>query len=118
MKKIHIQLPEGLHYLEDCEWLESEIYKYGTCILNNHVTGQGRRAYALEVEASGGFFHAHRRMLAIVLRPEETALFGRGKKEDDAASGGYGELFELFCQKQLKKASRMLPNSICPDYLK
>ncbi len=41
MKKFYIQLPEGLHYLEDCKWLESEFFKYGTCILNKYVTGCG-----------------------------------------------------------------------------
>lgn len=41
MNKFYIDLPEGLHFLEDCRDLESRIYQYGTCILNKYVTGCG-----------------------------------------------------------------------------
>ncbi|MCR4564766.1 MAG: hypothetical protein K5651_01610 [Bacteroidales bacterium] len=41
MKKIHIDLPEGLHFLEDYKELEPQILSYGTCVLNKVVTGCG-----------------------------------------------------------------------------
>lgn len=41
MQKNYIDLPEGLHFLEDCRDLEFRIYQYGTCILNKYVTGCG-----------------------------------------------------------------------------
>ena len=41
MNKYFIDLPEGLHYLEDNKELESQLYQYGTCILNKYVTGCG-----------------------------------------------------------------------------
>ena len=41
MQKCFIDLPEGLHYLEDYGELESKLFNYGTCILNKAVTGCG-----------------------------------------------------------------------------
>jgi hypothetical protein len=41
MKKSFIQLPEGLHYLEDYKELEPQILSYGTCVLDKAVTGCG-----------------------------------------------------------------------------
>ena len=41
MQKYFIDLPEGLHYLEDYGELESRLFKHGTCILNKAVTGCG-----------------------------------------------------------------------------
>lgn len=41
MYKYIINLPEGLHYLEDYKELEPMLFNYGTCILNKAVTGCG-----------------------------------------------------------------------------
>ena len=41
MIKHYIDLPEGLHFLEDYGELESKLFNYGTCILNKAVTGCG-----------------------------------------------------------------------------
>ena len=48
MKKFYIQLPEGLHYLEDYKELEPMLFNYGTCILNKAVTGCGATTMFLD----------------------------------------------------------------------
>jgi len=48
MIKHYIQLPEGLHYLEDYKELEPMLFNYGTCILNKAVTGCGATTMFLD----------------------------------------------------------------------
>ncbi len=48
MIKHYIQLPEGLHFLEDYKELEPMLFNYGTCILNKAVTGCGATTMFLD----------------------------------------------------------------------
>ena len=48
MNKYFINLPEGLHYLEDYKELEPMLFNYGTCILNKAVTGCGATTMFLD----------------------------------------------------------------------
>ena len=48
MNKNYINLPEGLHYLEDYGELEPMLFNYGTCILNKAVTGCGATTMFLD----------------------------------------------------------------------
>ena len=48
MIKHYIQLPEGLHFLEDYGELEPMLFNYGTCILNKAVTGCGATTMFLD----------------------------------------------------------------------
>ena len=48
MKKYFIDLPEGLHFLEDYKELEPMLFNYGTCILNKTVTGCGATTMFLD----------------------------------------------------------------------
>lgn len=48
MNKYYIDLPEGLHFLEDYGELEPMLFNYGTCILNKAVTGCGATTMFLD----------------------------------------------------------------------